>query len=100
VADGMEVALGRLTREAGTEMTDNPRSWTDQPLYASWPGRILWLFLLVFPDLLRSFYPDLALTPTFRVVWYAVLAIVAIAAWRMSSRRKPDAGEGTQRPRL
>ena len=59
-------------------------------MYASWPGRILWLVFLVLPDVFRTFYPDVAVTPTFRVVWYAIIAIVAIAVWRLSSRPKRD----------
>ena len=71
-------------------MTDDPRPWARKPMYASWPGRILWLVFLVLPDLFRTFYPDVAVTSTFRVVWYAIIAIVAIAVWRLSSRPKRD----------
>jgi hypothetical protein len=78
-----------VSRE-GADMTDDPRPWAGKPMYASWPGRILWLVFLVLPDLFRTFYPDVAVTPTFRVVWYAIIAIVAIAVWRLSSRPKRD----------
>jgi hypothetical protein len=66
-------------------MSENPKHWTAKPMYASWPGRIFWLALLVLPDVFRTFYP---VTLTLRIGWYVFLAILAIVVWRMSSSRK------------
>jgi hypothetical protein len=47
-------------------MDGESKRWIDHPMYPAWPGRILFLFVQVIPDLLKTAGPDLWTEGAFR----------------------------------
>jgi hypothetical protein len=68
-------------------MDSESKRWIDRPMYATWPGRILFLLVLVVPDILKTVAPGLWIEGAFRWFWYAALLIIAsIFQWRASRK--------------
>jgi len=57
--------------------------WWGKPLYATWVGRVLWLFFLVLPDIWRGLFPEYWSGSYLRWGWYAILLVVlAFSYWK------------------
>jgi hypothetical protein len=45
--------------EHAQTMSDDPKAWVNRPMYATWPGRLVFLVFLVLSDLGRTLYPEI-----------------------------------------
>jgi hypothetical protein len=68
-------------------MSDDQKSWANRPLYATWPGRLIFVLALALPDVAKTLYPEW-IDPKVRVIWYALLLVLVGGSWWWSHHKK------------